>query len=120
MHHLIGSRTSVNGYCVRPDPLGGDRTIIAPLDGVEDDLTAQTLQVLWRPVFRDGTARRPGRVSRGRSDIACIRTYAERGFQAPQEIPDEVWAAFEALVALGFDRYVIRTPPGVGARQHLP
>jgi len=37
-----------------------------------------------------------------------------------KEIPDEVWAAFEALVDLGFDRYVIRTQPGAGARQRLP
>jgi len=42
-------------YCVRPDPLGGGRTIVAPLDQVESQLTAQTLRVLQRPVFRDGT-----------------------------------------------------------------
>jgi Uncharacterized conserved protein len=42
-------------------------------------------------------------------DLQRIRIYAEQGFQAPQELPDDVWAAFEELVSLGYDRYVIRT-----------
>ena len=35
-------------------------------------------------------------------DLQRIRVYAEKGFQIPQEIPDEVWKAYEELVALGF------------------
>ena len=31
-------------------------------------------------------------------DLQRIRLYAERGFQIPQEIPDDVWAAYEELV----------------------
>lgn len=41
-------------------------------------------------------------------DLQRIRVYADRGFQAPQPMPEAVWRAYEALVALGFDRYVIR------------
>lgn len=41
-------------YCVRPDPLGGGMTMIAPLTGVEDYITAEALDSLSRPIFRDG------------------------------------------------------------------
>jgi uncharacterized SAM-binding protein YcdF (DUF218 family) len=41
-------------------------------------------------------------------DLQRIRLYPERGFQIPQEIPDEVWAAYEKLVAAGYDRHLIR------------
>ena len=40
-------------------------------------------------------------------DLQRIRLYAERGFQIPQHIPDDVWAAFEELVALGFDERLV-------------
>jgi uncharacterized SAM-binding protein YcdF (DUF218 family) len=35
-------------------------------------------------------------------DLQRIRVYAERGFQIPQEIPDDVWRAYEELVERGF------------------
>ena len=35
-------------------------------------------------------------------DLQRIRVYAEKGFQIPQDIPGEVWSAYEELVALGF------------------
>lgn len=35
-------------------------------------------------------------------DLQRIRLYPERGFQIEQAIPDDVWHAFERLVALGF------------------
>ena len=41
-------------------------------------------------------------------DLQRIRVYPEKGFQIEQEIPDEVWAAYEALVALGFTDNLIR------------
>jgi uncharacterized SAM-binding protein YcdF (DUF218 family) len=41
-------------------------------------------------------------------DLQRIRLYAERGFQIPQEIPAEVWSAFEALVARGFDKRLVK------------
>ena len=40
-------------------------------------------------------------------DLQRIRVYAERGFQIPQEIPAEVWAAYEELVAAGFDQRLV-------------
>ncbi|HVK46683.1 MAG TPA: YdcF family protein [Pseudobacter sp.] len=41
-------------------------------------------------------------------DLQRIRVYPEKGFQVYQEIPAEVWSAYEQLVALGFDRFVIK------------
>lgn len=41
-------------------------------------------------------------------DLQRIKEYPAKGFQSPQPIPDDVWAAFEELVALGFDRHLIK------------
>jgi uncharacterized SAM-binding protein YcdF (DUF218 family) len=39
-------------------------------------------------------------------DLQRIRIYPGKGFQIPQEIPDEVWAAYERLVKWGFTRHL--------------
>jgi uncharacterized SAM-binding protein YcdF (DUF218 family) len=41
-------------------------------------------------------------------DLQRIRIYPEKGFQIPMEIPDEVWAAFEKLVAWGFTNHLAK------------
>ena len=41
-------------------------------------------------------------------DLQRIRIYPEKGFQIPMEIPDEVWAAFERLVAWGFTNHLAK------------
>lgn len=40
-------------------------------------------------------------------DLQRIKVYADRGFQIHQEIPREVWSAYEELVSAGYDRYLI-------------
>ena len=45
-------------------------------------------------------------------DLQRIRVYAERGFQIPQPIPEEVWAAFEALVAAGYAGRLVESGTG--------
>jgi uncharacterized SAM-binding protein YcdF (DUF218 family) len=35
-------------------------------------------------------------------DLQRMRTYAERGFQIAQDVPADVWRAYEELVSLGF------------------
>jgi uncharacterized SAM-binding protein YcdF (DUF218 family) len=40
-------------------------------------------------------------------DLQRIRLYPEKGFQIPQEIPEDVWAAYEELVAAGYDTHLI-------------
>ena len=40
-------------------------------------------------------------------DLQRIRLYPGRGFQIAQEIPADVWEAFEGLVAAGYDRHLV-------------
>ena len=41
-------------------------------------------------------------------DLQRIKLYPALGFQIAQEIPDEVWSAFEGLVRAGYDKYLIQ------------
>lgn len=40
-------------------------------------------------------------------DLQRIRIYPQKGFQVHQEIPDDVWAAYEQLVAMGFNKQLV-------------
>ena len=40
-------------------------------------------------------------------DLQRLKVYAEKGYQAPVDIPDSVWTAYEGLVRAGYDKYVI-------------
>jgi uncharacterized SAM-binding protein YcdF (DUF218 family) len=39
-------------------------------------------------------------------DLQRIKVYPGRGFQIEQQIPDDVWQAFEKLVELGYDKHL--------------
>jgi len=41
-------------------------------------------------------------------DLQRIKFYPGKGFQVYQEIPAEIWQAFEQLVALGFDKHLMK------------
>lgn len=41
-------------------------------------------------------------------DTQRIKLYEERGFQIPQEMPDDVWSAYEELVRLGYDKQLMQ------------
>lgn len=41
-------------------------------------------------------------------DLQRIKEYPAKGFQIEQEIPDEVWSAYETLVAAGYDKHLIK------------
>lgn len=41
-------------------------------------------------------------------DLQRIKFYPEKGFQVYQEIPDDVWQSFEALVAAGYDQHLMK------------
>lgn len=41
-------------------------------------------------------------------DLQRIKIYPAKGFQIEQEIPEKVWAAYEELVALGFDQHLVK------------
>ena len=48
-------------------------------------------------------------------DLQRIKLYPARGYQIAQEIPDEVWEAFEGLVHAGYDKYLIHEAPQLNA-----
>ncbi|MDQ3577760.1 MAG: YdcF family protein [Actinomycetota bacterium] len=56
----------------------------------------------------DSTERRSIELMVG--DLQRIRVYADRGFQTPMVVPAAVWGAYEQLVRLGFDQYVLTDP----------
>lgn len=41
-------------------------------------------------------------------DLQRIKEYPAKGFQIEQEIPDDVWSAWERLVELGFNKHLIK------------
>ena len=41
-------------------------------------------------------------------DLQRIKMYPAKGFQVYQEIPEDVWEALEKLVALGFDKHLMK------------
>ena len=40
-------------------------------------------------------------------DLQRIRLYPQKGYQIAQEIPGDVWAAYEELVRAGYDGHLI-------------
>jgi uncharacterized SAM-binding protein YcdF (DUF218 family) len=40
-------------------------------------------------------------------DLQRMRLYPAKGFQIHQDIPDEVWQAYEQLVAAGYDKHLV-------------
>ena len=41
-------------------------------------------------------------------DFQRMELYAEKGWQLPQEIPEEGWKAFRELVAMGYDKQLAK------------
>jgi len=39
-------------------------------------------------------------------DLQRIKIYPEKGFQIPQEIPDDIWQSYEQLIKLGYDNHL--------------
>jgi uncharacterized SAM-binding protein YcdF (DUF218 family) len=44
-------------------------------------------------------------------DLQRIKIYADEGFQIHQEIPEDVWSAYEELVRAGYDQHLIAGRP---------
>lgn len=40
-------------------------------------------------------------------DTQRIKLYPQKGFQIPQDIPDEVWNAYKELVSRGYDKHLV-------------
>ena len=77
----------------------------------EKDLIVTSLQVSFRNYLEEYANRSLSAsdvVSIMVGDLQRIKLYPSLGFQIEQEIPAEVWAAFEALVHAGYDKYLIQ------------
>jgi hypothetical protein len=53
-------------------------------------------------------------------DLQRIRLYPDKGFQIPQEIPDDVWSAFEALVHAGYDKHLVEEHERISSEPARP
>lgn len=40
-------------------------------------------------------------------DLQRIEVYSKKGFQIPQEIPEDIWEAYEQLVAAGYTKHLV-------------
>lgn len=43
-------------------------------------------------------------------DLQRIKLYPQLGYQIEQEIPEEIWRAYEQLVEEGYDKYLVNKP----------
>ena len=76
----------------------------------EKDLIVTSPQVSFREyvdTYANGTLSAADVVGIMVGDLQRIRVYPARGYQIAQEIPDEVWGAFEELVRAGYDQYLV-------------
>jgi uncharacterized SAM-binding protein YcdF (DUF218 family) len=76
----------------------------------EKELVVTSPQVSFRDYLADyanGSISTADVVSIMVGDLQRIKLYPARGYQIAQEIPDEVWGAFEGLVRAGYDKYLI-------------
>jgi uncharacterized SAM-binding protein YcdF (DUF218 family) len=77
----------------------------------EKELIVTSPQVSFRDYLAEYTNRNLSTadvVSIMVGDLQRIKLYPARGFQIAQEIPDEVWGAFERLVRAGYNKYLIQ------------
>jgi len=76
----------------------------------EKDLVVTSPQVSFREYldqYANGALSDADVVSIMVGDLQRIKIYPARGYQIAQDIPDEVWSAFEELVRAGYDKYLI-------------
>lgn len=79
---------------VWPEP---DVIVTSPRVGLDEYLTAYSNEALSEDEV----------VSIMVGDLQRIRVYPSKGFQIPQEIPADVWEAYEELVKAGYDRRLV-------------
>ncbi|WP_010252489.1 YdcF family protein [Acetivibrio cellulolyticus] len=58
--------------------------------------------------YTDGKITKEEIISIMVGDLQRIKVYAEKGFQIQQDIPENVWEAFDKLVELGFKKHLIK------------
>ena len=74
----------------------------------EKAIQVSSLQVSYTNYIQNGKDPKERIINLMVGDLQRIRIYPKKGFQIAQAIPDTVWSAYERLVALGFDKQVIK------------
>jgi uncharacterized SAM-binding protein YcdF (DUF218 family) len=77
----------------------------------EKDVIVTSPQVSFDEYLRNysnGTLSSDAVISIMVGDLQRIRLYPEKGFQIAQDIPDDVWNAYEKLVEAGYDTHLIQ------------
>lgn len=77
----------------------------------EKDVIVTSPQVSFDDYLRNysnGTLSADAVVSIMVGDLQRIRLYPDKGFQIPQDIPDDVWTAYEKLVDAGYDKHLVQ------------
>ena len=74
----------------------------------EKEVQVTSLQVSYHDYITNGADSKDRIINLMVGDLQRIKVYPAMGFQIEQEIPATVWTAWEELVALGFDRFLVR------------
>ncbi len=67
----------------------------------------QSLEEALEDAERQGMTRE-NTISTIVGDFQRIDLYAKKGYQLPQVIPEEAWSAYDKLVAMGFDKQLVK------------
>ncbi len=67
----------------------------------------QTLEEALEEAQRQGMAK-TDTISTIVGDFQRIERYAQKGYQLPQFIPEEAWEAYRKLVAMGYDKQLVK------------
>lgn len=73
----------------------------------EVEVITSSPQISYEQYMESRKKDKDGSISTMVGDLQRIKVYAEKGFQIPQEIPDDVWQAYEKLCELGFNKWLI-------------
>lgn len=74
----------------------------------EADIVMSSPQMSYDSYMNEGDVDKEVFINLLVGDFQRIKEYPNKGFQIEQEIPDEVWHAYEKLVVMGYDKYLIR------------
>ena len=74
----------------------------------EKEVQVTSLQVAYQNYINNGEDSKDRIINLMVGDLQRIKVYPTMGFQIEQDIPETVWTAWEELVVLGFDRFLIK------------
>ncbi|HSX42078.1 MAG TPA: YdcF family protein [Candidatus Saccharimonadales bacterium] len=73
----------------------------------EVEVRVTSPQVSYEQYMDETPKDKNGSIATMVGDVQRIKVYGANGFQIPQEIPANVWKAYEGLVELGFSKWLV-------------